>query len=85
MTETAARAHLCYIETILDRLALAGPLYSDDGQRMVGSIYVFKTESLDEARALLEADPYFAAGFWRSVDYWPFLPAAGALVGGTAW
>jgi hypothetical protein len=73
------------VQVILERLALAGPLFSDDGQRMIGSLYVFKTGSLDEARRWLEADPYFAAGFWQSIDYRPFLPAAGDFVGGTIW
>lgn len=83
--KAAAQDHLRYVESILDRLALAGPLFSDDGERMIGSVYVFKTESLDEARRWLEADPYFKAGFWQSVDYRPFLPAAGDFVGGTVW
>jgi uncharacterized protein YciI len=52
---------------------------------MIGSLYVFKTGSLDDARRWLEADPYFAAGFWQSIDYRPFLPAAGDFVGGTIW
>ena len=83
--KAAARDHLRYVETILERLALAGPLFSDDGQRMIGSLYVFKTGSLDEARRWLEADPYFAAGFWQSIDFRPFLPAAGDFVGATIW
>jgi uncharacterized protein YciI len=83
--KAAAPDHLRYVQTILERLALAGPLFSPDGQRMVGSLYVFKTGSLDEARQWLEADPYFAARFWQSIDYRPFLPAAGDFVGGTIW
>jgi hypothetical protein len=81
----AAQDHLRYVEGILDRIALAGPLFSDDGAQMIGSLYVFSTSSVAEARRWLEADPYFAAGFWASVEYRPFLPAAGAFVGGTIW
>ena len=83
--KAAAQDHLQYVQTILERIALAGPLFSDDGQRMIGSLYVFKTDSLAEARRWLEADPYFAAGFWQSIDFRPFLPAAGDFVGGTIW
>jgi hypothetical protein len=83
--KAAAPQHLRYVETILDRLALAGPLFSDDGERMIGSVYVFKTRSVEEARRWLEADPYFMAGFWNSIEYRPFLPAAGEFVGGTTW
>lgn len=83
--KAAAQAHLRWVEAMLDRIALAGPLYSDDGSRMTGSLYVFKTTSLEQARAWLESDPYFAARFWTSIEYRPFLPAAGGLVGGTVW
>lgn len=83
--KAAAPAHLRYVESILDRLALAGPLYDDAGERMIGSLYLFKTVDLAEARRLLEADPYFAARFWSAIEYRPMLPAAGELVGGTSW
>jgi uncharacterized protein YciI len=83
--KAAAQAHLRWVESMLANIALAGPMYSDDGSRMTGSLYVFKTTSLEQARAWLESDPYFAARFWSSIDYRPFLPAAGALVGGTVW
>ena len=83
--KAAAQDHLRYVEGILDRIALAGPLFSDDGSQMNGSFYVFRTSSLAEARRWLEADPYFAAGFWASVEFRPFLPAAGTFVGGTIW
>jgi uncharacterized protein YciI len=83
--KAATQAHLHWVELLLGRIALAGPLYSDDGSRMIGSLYVFKTTSLEEARGWLESDPYFAAGFWASIHYRPFLPAAGEFVGATAW
>ena len=44
-----------------------------------------KRKAAAQARAWLESDPYFAAGFWARIEYRPFLPAAGDLVGGTAW
>jgi len=81
----AAQAHLRWVESMLEHIAVAGPLFSDDGSRMTGSLYVFKTASLAQARAWLAADPYFAARFWTTIEFRPFLPAAGGLVGGTAW
>jgi hypothetical protein len=83
--KAAAQEHLRYIDSVLDRIAVAGPLFSDDGARMIGSVYVFKTASLEEARALLERDPYFRAAFWERIEFRPFLPAAGEFVGGTVW
>lgn len=83
--KAAAQAHLRYVDSILGHIALAGPLFTEDGLSMTGSFYVFRTTNLDEARRWLEADPYFAAGFWATVEYRPFLPAAGEFVGGTIW
>jgi len=83
--KAAAQAHLRWIESMLGHIALAGPMYSDDGSQMTGSLYIFRTTSREQARAWLESDPYFAAGFWATIEYRPFLPAAGDLVGGTAW
>lgn len=83
--KAAAQAHLRWVESMLEHLAVAGPLYSEDGARMTGSVYVFRTTSLEQARAWHETDPYFAAGIWATINYQPFLPAAGSLVGGTVW
>jgi uncharacterized protein YciI len=83
--KAASPAHMRYVESILDRLLMAGPLFDDSGATMIGSLYVFKTDSLPEARSLLEADPYFQAGFWQSVALRPTLPAAGDCVGGLIW
>jgi uncharacterized protein YciI len=81
----ATPAHLRWVESMLGHIALAGPLYSDDGRRMIGSLYVFRTGSLEQARAWLETDPFYAAGLWEKIELRPFLPAAGDLVGGTTW
>jgi uncharacterized protein YciI len=83
--KAASPAHMQYVESILDRLLLAGPLFDDPGATMIGSLYVFKTDSLPEARRLLEADPYYQAGFWKTVEFRPTLPAAGDCVGGRIW
>lgn len=78
-------AHLRWVESMLAHIAVAGPLYSEDGARMIGSLYVFRTASLEQARAWLEGDPFRAAGLWQTVEFRPFLPAAGLWVGGRTW
>lgn len=81
----ATREHLRWVESMLAHIAVAGPLYSEDGARMIGSLYVFRTGSIERARSWLAADPFHAAGLWQSTEFRPFLPAAGSWVGGTAW
>jgi uncharacterized protein YciI len=80
---TALAAHLAYIETIVDRILVAGPLRAAVGGGIVGSLLIYKVESEEEARALLEADPYFAADIWASVEFKRFNAAVGEWVSGT--
>ena len=70
---TATRAaHLAYIDTVRDQVRLAGPMLSDDGTRMLGSVFLIEVEHLDEARAFHARDPYAEAGLFGSVTIRPF-------------
>ncbi len=82
---SASRDHFAYIESILGELNLAGPLFDADGKRMIGSIYCFNTNDIAKARTLAEGDPFFRAGVFASVEYFPHLPAAGKYIGGKIW
>ena len=77
--------HMAYIDTIVDRILVAGPKYDTEGLRIVGSLYVLAVKNEAEARALVEGDPFHAAGVWESVEYFPFLPAAGDWIQGVIW
>lgn len=83
LRERLLKDHLAHVEAHIDDYAVAGPL-KDDG-RTVGSLLVIKAETEEEARAIFEADPYFAAGLWDSVRTSQFLGVAGDWVGGIAW
>ncbi len=78
-------AHLEYVETIMDQVLVAGPLYADDAETIIGSLFVYRTADEAAVRALLEADPYFKADFWAETRIEPFLAAAGSAVGGKNW
>jgi uncharacterized protein len=77
-------AHFAYVETILDRIAVAGPLRTESGG-FAGSVLIYHAANEAEARALLEADPYWAADIWESVTIEPFMAAVGTWVGGKRW
>jgi uncharacterized protein YciI len=81
----ATQAHLAYIETVLGDLNVAGPLFDETGKHTVGSLYMLHTRSLVRAREIIENDPFYKAGAFASVEYFPHLPAAGQYVGGTIW
>lgn len=78
------KEHLAHIETALERLAVAGPL-RDEAGGFTGSLLVVKADSAAEARALLEADPYFRADIWSDIEIRAFNAAAGDWVGGKTW
>lgn len=65
-------AHLDFIATVSGQVRLAGPLLADDGERMIGSLFLIDAESLDAARALNASDPYTRAGLFANVTIRPF-------------
>ena len=77
--------HLAYIESVMDRVAVAGPLSSSAGGRLSGSCFIYRADDRAAAEALLHNDPYYRAGIYESVEFRAFRPAAGVWVGGAAW
>ena len=78
----AARpAHIARLEALRDggRLLLAGPCPAIDGEDpgpagFSGSVVIAEFESLEDARAWADADPYVDAGVYARVDVRPFRP-----------
>lgn len=76
----AARpAHLARLASMQDagRIVLGGPLPAIDSPDpgpagFTGSLIVAEFDSLDEARAWADADPYVAAGVYARVTVRPF-------------
>jgi uncharacterized protein YciI len=77
--------HFAYVESVLDRVLAAGPLARPGSRGHRASLFVYDVATEDEARALLEADPYFIAGIYGEVRLEPWWPAAGRWLGGTIW
>lgn len=77
--------HLRYIESILDHILVAGPLYDSASKEQNGSFYVFDVDTEEEVRAFLQNDPYHNAGIFTEVTLQPFQPVAGTWVGGKTW
>ena len=78
--QAARPAHLERVQALLDegRLLLAGPRPAIDAPDpgpagFAGSLIVARFESLEDARAWAEADPYVAAGVYRHVEVTPFI------------
>lgn len=65
-------AHLNYAATHAGMITLAGPMLSDDGEQMVGSLFIVEADDVEAVRALHEEDPYTQAGLWANVVIRPF-------------
>jgi uncharacterized protein YciI len=65
--------HLAYLESLGDTLMFAGPFTEEDGQTMNGSLVVIEANSLRDARAIADGDPFAKAGLFASVEIRPWL------------
>lgn len=54
------------------RIAIAGPVFADDGRTPRGSLIVVEAASLDEARDLAARDPYVVEGVFERYEVRPF-------------
>ncbi|WP_127090708.1 YciI family protein [Aquabacter cavernae] len=68
----ARPAHLEFLNANADKVAIGGPLVTEDGSRMIGSMLVVEAQSAAEAKALLENDPFAKAGLFESVEVLPW-------------
>ena len=64
-------AHLEYAGQS-SQIRMAGPMLSDDGEGMIGSLFVIEADDIAAARAFNAADPYTTAGLWAEVRIHPF-------------
>lgn len=65
-------AHIAFLNQLGERLFVAGPLLSDDGSAMVGSLIIVECEDMTAARAVAARDPYAVAGLFSSVVIKPW-------------
>ncbi|MFV0431490.1 MAG: YciI family protein [Alphaproteobacteria bacterium] len=60
-------AHLAWLDSLKDRVKLAGPSFNENGQ-MNGSMLVLDYEDRAELEAELKNDPYTKAGLFAKVQ-----------------
>lgn len=70
--------HLEWIKNHLDKVKLAGPMLTENGEGMIGSILIIEAESKDELQSFLDEDPYARAHLFQSVVITPFKWVIGA-------
>jgi uncharacterized protein YciI len=62
-------AHRAYVEAAEAggiRVVLSGPLQSDDGEMMIGSLFIIEAENRERVAAFTAADPFATHGIWAT-------------------
>ncbi len=60
-------AHLDYAQGWTDRMLVGGPLLSEDGEVMQGSMLILDVDDRAQIDEYLAGDPYYRAGLFESV------------------
>lgn len=77
--------HLVYIESILSKIEVGGPLCTEADPEYNSSAIIYQVEKESEALELLQNDPYFKAGLYASTELYHFNAVVGNWVGGKNW
>lgn len=77
--------HLDHVEKHWRSYVTAGPMREPGGDAIVGSVFLLLADSLEEAKGVMEGDPYISCGMYQSIDYKEFTNSIGAYIGGKIW
>jgi uncharacterized protein len=49
------------------RIVMSGPLTTDDGKKMIGSLFLVEADDRAAVESFNRADPFYEAGIWERV------------------
>jgi len=65
-------AHLEFIKGLGDTIKLGGPIITEDGEGMTGSLLVLEADSRQAVEDIAAEDPYAKADLFETVDIRPW-------------
>ncbi|MCG6856944.1 MAG: YciI family protein [Salaquimonas sp.] len=65
-------AHKSYLTASAMKMVISGPLITDDGETMIGSLFIVEADNRDDVVAFNRADPFAKANVWKSVEIHAF-------------
>jgi len=77
--------HLKHVEQNWQRYVTAGPIREPGGDALVGSGFLVLADTLEDAKSLMDGDPYITCGMYGTVTYKEFSNAIGQYLGGKTW
>lgn len=72
-------AHLDYVLSRAAAVSVAGPVTSEDGQTMIGTVLLLNVDSRAEAQDFVDNDPYNKAGLFADIRIHRFNHLLGSL------
>lgn len=77
--------HLQHVEENWRRYITAGPIREPGGEALVGSVFLVLADSLEDAKTLMNGDPYLTCGMYETIEYKEFTNSIGLFLGGKIW
>ena len=65
-------AHKSYLAACGMKTVVSGPLLADDGETMIGSLFIVEAASKEDVIAFNRADPFARANVWKDVQIHAF-------------
>ncbi len=66
-------AHKAYLGAAPVRIVVSGPLMSDDGETMIGSLFLIEADTKAAVEAFNAGDPFRRNGIWSEIRIHRFL------------
>jgi uncharacterized protein YciI len=66
-------AHKSYLAAGNVATVVSGPLLADDGETMIGSVFIFEAATKEDVVTFNSGDPFAKVGVWGTVNIHPFL------------
>lgn len=79
------QGHLSHVEAHWQDYVTAGPLKSPGDPRIIGSAFIVMGETIDNAWAIMEGDPYVNSGLYASITVHDMTMSIGLYPGGKIW
>ena len=79
------KGHLDHVEAHWTRYITAGPIREPGGEALVGSVFLVLADSLEDAKTLMNGDPYITCGMYETITYNEFSNSIGQCIGGKIW
>ena len=65
-------SHKAYLSSPSVAIVISGPLLAEDGETMIGSLFIVDAADRAAVDRFHRDDPFFRAGVWQHVEIHPF-------------